>query len=557
MIADRLLRGGIASIGFLARDRVRSGLDALLPRRRVLAVLREQWARPGTKNERSAGRYFRLVRHHFADACVDERTWHDLEFPRLFSLVDTTVTPLGSQLLFRRMREYIDDPGALAARHALYGQLREQAALRERIQLKLMPLKDEAHGRIADALLGDELALPPHRGLVYLWSLLSVAVLVATIVWSWPVWIWAAMLAVNGIVLYRAYWSTLHDISTLKGCVQMLQVAEQLAPLHAAHPWCTPLVRLHEQRGHRVQAGRALGLMALLKQPVVSLVVVWLNLAFLLELVVHLRSVSRFVGLRARLVPTFEALGEIDAAIAVASFLASRPLHCRPTIADDARLEIDAGCHPLLADGVANTIRLERRSLLVTGSNMAGKTTFVKMVGSNAILGRTLGFCLASRAVLPPRPVMAAIHGMHSVASGKSHYFAEIEAIHAFLDKATQESGCVFLIDEPFSGTNTVERVAIARAVLERLGEASLVLVTTHDVELQDVLGARYALCHFQEDPDVEGFFDYRLRPGPATERNAIRLLARVNFPPAVVASAMAHARDPGPSQPPIDRPCI
>ncbi|WP_329742170.1 MutS-related protein [Dyella sp. A6] len=517
-------------------------LDALFPWRRALTALREQWGRPGSKNEPSAARYFRLVRGNVVDACVDDKTWDDLEYPGLFLLMDTTVTPLGSQVLFRRMREYIQEPEPLAARYTLYRQLHENVALRERIQLKLMPLKEPEHGRIADALLGDELAMPPHRGLIYLWSLLSVAVLAASIAWSWPVWIWCAMLAVNGVVLYRSYWSTLRDIHTLKGCVQMLRVADTLASLHAAHPWCTPLVRLHELRGHRVQAGRALLPMALLKYPIVSYVAVWLNLAFLLELVVHLRSVTRFYRMRERLVPIFEALGEIDAAIATASFLASRPVYCQPQVVEQAQLEIEAGEHPLLAKGIANTIRLDRCSLLVTGSNMAGKTTFVKMVGMNAILGRTLGFCLAARAVLPTRPVMAAIHGMHSVASGKSHYFAEIEAIHVFLDKAAQAQGGLFVIDEPFSGTNTVERVAIARAVLERLGEASLVLVTTHDIELQDMLGAGYTLCHFQEDPEVNGFFDYRLRPGPATARNAIRLLARVDFPGDVVTRALAYA---------------
>ena len=84
-----------------------------------------------------------------------------------------------------------------------------------------------------------------------------------------------------------------------------------------------------------------------------------------------------------------------------------------------------------------------------------------------------------------------------------------------------------------------MERIAIARAVLERLCLDAQVLVTTHDVELQPYLSDDYDLYHFQENPDVEGFFDYQLRPGAATERNAIRSLDRVGFPVAVVACAM------------------
>ncbi|MDE2054896.1 MAG: hypothetical protein KGI62_09450, partial [Xanthomonadaceae bacterium] len=100
----------------------------------------------------------------------------------------------------------------------------------------------------------------------------------------------------------------------------------------------------------------------------------------------------------------------------------------------------------------------------------------------------------------------------------------------------------ILVIDEPFSGTNTVERIAVARAVLEALEPRAIVLVTTHDIELQAMLGGRYALYHFQENPDAAGYFDYRLRPGAATERNAIRLLDRLGFPHDITACALAYA---------------
>jgi DNA mismatch repair ATPase MutS len=137
---------------------------------------------------------------------------------------------------------------------------------------------------------------------------------------------------------------------------------------------------------------------------------------------------------------------------------------------------------------------------------------------------------------------MASIHGLHSVASGKSHYFTEIETIDTFIREGTSGRTRILVIDEPLSGTNTVERIAVARAVLEALEPQAIVLVTTHDVELQAMLGDRYALYHFQENPDAEGYFDYRLRPGPATERNAIRLLDRLGFPRDITANALAYA---------------
>ncbi len=117
--------------------------------------------------------------------------------------------------------------------------------------------------------------------------------------------------------------------------------------------------------------------------------------------------------------------------------------------------------------------------------------------------------------------------------------FGEIERLRTFIECSRRRSCQVFVIDELFSCSNTIERIAIARAVLEQLSTDAQVLVTTHDVELQQHLFEVYDLYHFQENPDIEGFFDYKLTPGAAVERNALRLLGRVGFPGQVVTCAM------------------
>jgi DNA mismatch repair ATPase MutS len=138
---------------------------------------------------------------------------------------------------------------------------------------------------------------------------------------------------------------------------------------------------------------------------------------------------------------------------------------------------------------------------------------------------------------------MAAIRAEHSIQSGKSHFFVEIERIRSFVEIARRARRGVFLIDEPFRGTNTQERIAIAKAVLAEIGEHAQVLVTTHDVELQRLLGERFVMFHFTEDPDLAEVFDYRLRPGASSSRNAIRLLEKSGFPPSVVDEARRLAR--------------
>jgi len=516
-------------------------VDRFLPGRKRLRELRSGWGRPGNGDGGfHASWYFDRTRGEAAH--VDDRTWGDLEFPRIFAGFDTTLTPIGRQVLFRQLRTYACSADEAARRYALCARLRTEQVLREWIQHRLLALKDETHANIADFVFGVEPEPPAHRWLLASWGLASIAVLAATIAWAWPIWIWLGMLVANAVIAYRAMWRIFRNTATLKSCVRMLRVADGLGRMRDTG--LPPLERLAGQAPQRAQARRDLRWMSLLQQPGLEDLglPLWLTLLFLAEPIAYAFSIGRFARIRPVLASTFELVGELDAAIATASYLERYPAHCQPAIADRPLLRMVDGYHPLIPHPVRNSVELDGRSLLVTGSNMAGKTTFIKMVAINFILGRTLGFCLAAVATLPPGRVMTSIRGEHSVESGKSHYFAEVEAIRSFI-AAAEQGGCpLFVIDELFRGTNTRERVALARAVLEHLAGQALVLVTTHDVELQPVLADHYELGHFRESPDVDGFFDYRLRPGASRERNAIRVLARMDFPERIVAAAMDYS---------------
>jgi hypothetical protein len=519
-------------------------LDGVLPRRRELARLRAKWGKPGTKDGWLVSRYFDLTRAATVKKCVDDKTWIDLEFPKIFARLDSTETPVGGQVLFRQLREYIDDPKQLTERYAAFDRLRSNPALCEDIQLRLAALRADSNAAIADFLFGPTPAKPKYSRLLPPWSLFSVATLGAVLTLSVPLWLWLAVVGVNTVIIFRVSPYIHRDAETLRGCYQLLRTADSLGSLEPRLPAVLQLRRLAEEMRARAVARKALRLFSMSRGALVQSLYLWLNLAFLVELMAYVRTIDGFVRVRPHLASAFESVGSLDSAVSAASYLEWRPDHCQPEISDARAIAIEDGHHPLLDAPVKNSIRLDERSALITGSNMAGKTTFIKMVGINVIFARTLGFCFAASARIPSSSVMASIRGEHSVESGKSHYFAEIEAIHSFIDNARRGDCRIFVIDELFNGTNTVERLAAARAVLESLSQNAQVLVTTHDVELQDVLSDSYDLYHFQEDPEVLGFFDYRLRPGATRARNAIRLLERMGFPSEIVVSAMTYAAD-------------
>jgi hypothetical protein len=501
---------------------------------------RASWGCVGDADGWLATRLFDLQRVGNPRA-LDDKTWRDLELAAFFRQLDTTVTKPGSQYLYNQLRTYEFDADTSAGRYATYRLLMRDAPLREALQLALSRLEADSAAYIVEVLFGPPPFSLRYPRLLYMWALCCLASLAAVVpLGLW--WLLAVILGANALVLYTIPSELRRDTEGLIEGPRLLALADRLASIEP-HDSIPQLASLQAEGPKRARLRKQLRWLAVLSDSGtiwagLSVLANWLCLA---QLVVYSRAVRRFMDSRHEWASTFELVASVDAAIAVASFLHRTPVHCPVTVTTDSTIEIREGYHPLIAHPVSNSITLTRRSALITGSNMTGKTTYMKMVGINIVLGHTLGFCFATSATLPRSPVMASVRSDQSVESGKSGYSAEVEAIGEFVGRAAAGECRIFIIDEPFRGTNTVERIAVAKAVLDALSTDAQVLATTHDVELQDLLTDRFDFFYFREDPDVEGFFDFKVRPGTSRERNAIRVLERMGFPSKIVSAALSQ----------------
>jgi len=170
--------------------------------------------------------------------------------------------------------------------------------------------------------------------------------------------------------------------------------------------------------------------------------------------------------------------------------------------------------------------------VLITGSNMSGKSTFLRTLGVTAVLAQTLNTCLAAEYHAPVFNVRSCIGRSDDLLTGKSYYIVEVESLLGLVAASVESAPHLFLLDELFRGTNAVERIAAGQAVLlELVSDSSgpnphVVLAATHDGELVDLLPDCYSAFHFGDAIGPDGLtFDHQLRPGPATTRNAIALL--------------------------------
>ncbi len=307
-------------------------LDRLFPARKLLAERRAAWGRAGAKDSWGVSAHFDLISDSAVERYVDDKTWRDLEFPKLLAQMDNTVTPLGSQMLYYSLRTYVDDDAELASRFDVFHMLRTHAALRERVQLALAPLADDAYADGAETLFGAPLHRFAYPRWLLLWSGLSVALMLAAIFTVVPWWTAAVAVAVNAAIIFSSLGHLRREAERLKHALGLLYVAEHCSAIRAEAALFPALDRLREQLPDRKRVRARLRLMACLQIEAVQWVSVWLNLAFLLELAAYLHARKAFVETLPVFQQTYALLGSIDAAVAVASFLERLPAHCRATV---------------------------------------------------------------------------------------------------------------------------------------------------------------------------------------------------------------------------------
>ena len=240
------------------------------------------------------------------------------------------------------------------------------------------------------------------------------------------------------------------------------------------------------------------------------------------------------------------ALGEAEALAALATLAHDNPGWVMPDFIDGpARIEASALGHPLLSDEarVSNdvTVGPPGTFLLVTGSNMSGKSTLLRAIGTNVVLAQAGGPVCATSMRLTPVDVWTSIRIDDSLEAGVSLFMAELRRLKRIVDAARDPARprpLLYLLDEILHGTNTAERRIAARRVLTYLLNAGAIgAVTTHDLTLADdpALDGPAQRVHFterfeQRNGAMTMTFDYTLRPGLATSANALKLLAMIGL---------------------------
>ncbi len=274
-----------------------------------------------------------------------------------------------------------------------------------------------------------------------------------------------------------------------------------------------------------------------------------LKAVFLLEPIFFFKMMKQIEDHRYEIKTLFEAVGELDMAISIASWRESLPYYCLPAFTEsmDKQWNATGMFHPLIEHPIPNELILDDgKSILLSGSNMSGKTTFVRTLGINALLAQTLNTACAKTLSISRFKVFTAIRITDDLLEDSSYYFEEVKVMKLLVEESRNGDFNLFLLDELFKGTNTVERIASGKSLLSYLNhDKNLVCCSTHDLELIDYLEGEFDFFHFEEIiHEGQLHFDYQLKKGGLNNTNAIRLLEINGFPDHITAEAFDLAKE-------------
>lgn len=482
---------------------------------------------------------------------LSRQTLEDIDFYQMFAFLDRTSSSVGQQFLFHKLIRPVGDRSALNELNAAAEYFAENTASREKIQKELGRLNTRGAYYITSLLEDKLLEKPPWLKFLFLSNLVLIGLLLLGI--KFPVLIVCAVVPLT-INMGFHYWNkgnTFRFIRSLPQLNLLIDVCENIsrhdkrfesehmaACVSELKPFQWKFSVLGTQND-----GRALDEMSQAFGYILELIKGF----FLIEVYVFFHIISEIESRKNSITTLFNYVGGIDTAISVASVRAGTQVTCIPEFLENGskRFEVKGVCHPLVNNCVKNDLYIHSKGVLITGSNMSGKTTFLRTLLINSLLAQTINTCFAEEFKTPILKQFSSIRIDDSVIKGTSYFFEEVNLMGTLVREAGSSAQNIFILDEVFKGTNTIERVAAAKAILSYLNrDNNIVVVSTHDIELSLMLEGEYDLYHFDETfNDDQLHFDHKLKPGRLKSGNAIRILALANYPEEVIQEATSLAK--------------
>ena len=476
-----------------------------------------------------------------------DQTWNDMDMDRVFARIDTCSSLAGEERLYGMLREPFSDSDEIKRRDGLIRYFDKNQSLADEYKKRLADIGSNI--KVPASVTLDRLSGVRPQGnaghvICSLLGIFSIAMIFISP--TIGLLIFLAVLILNITTYFKRKGEVGEYLSCFIYIIKSYHAARSMLSVKDDEemPYRKSLsLAVKELQGavwgsFLITGGRGL------TGGIINMILDYLRIFFHLDLIRFNTMIKTVLEHREDIERMNEALGEIDAFISVAAFRRELPYWCVPEYTDSVCLNVKNLSHPLLDDPVSADISVSNKGVLVTGSNASGKSTFLRSVALSAILGQSIATVYAKSYNAARFYIISSMAVSDDIASGSSYYMAEIKALKHVLDACEGDRNVLCFVDEVLKGTNTTERIAASSEILKHLvKENVLSFAATHDIELTEMLSGYYINYHFEEDmKDDDVRFSYRLMEGPATTRNAIRLLKIMGYGADITKTADQRA---------------
>lgn len=510
--------------------------------------IKEEWGKPKSDvylNMHAISGYFRNKREHSnAYQIMEDDVCNDLDLDAIFKQIDRTSSKIGQQYLYYKLR--VIQPQERVKRFAaLSGIFDEDTPTRTAFQRELLKLNDVKAYSLEELTHFNPIEKP--RALIFLYVLSGLAIVSLGLSFIYPAssLLLLPIFAINMVFHYRNketimyYMRGLAIFSKAVPIAQFLANNDKIQPFYTDFHFLRPLANMRDKIKFLTTESKLYN---------EFLAIFWIvseciKILFNIEYIVFYRLSDRISKERENMDRLFEFIGEIDVAISCASVRSGNKVTCTPIFTSESTVLYEGLTHPLINDCVTNDLELINNSMLITGSNMSGKTTFIRSVALNALLAQTIHICFAKSYKAPFFKIYSVIRIADDLLDQKSYYLEEVLRVKNLVEASKDSSPCLFIMDELLKGTNTLERVSAGVSIISFLNKPQhFVMVATHDMELTKLLPPEdFKLYHFTESIENNKLlFDHKLKKGPLKTRNAIKILEINGYPKEIIEHSKA-----------------
>ena len=466
---------------------------------------------------------------------LDEITCNDINIDQLYSLTNHTHCRVGGEYLYNALKHPVCEETVLKKRDKLCDVLAKDKELKKQIDISLSLLGNETDISVFSCV---ETIEKIEIRSTFVNSILSIILLLAFVLMiildsKVMLFLFIFLVPVNMIYYFKCKDRISNHIKVFKFFVVYFKNISKLTKIkdnsvseyiNGIHDNLKTLKKIKHFSFFLFAGRKATG-------GFTDLFLDYIRMLFHVDIIKFYSMLKQLKNNKKQLLELLNLTGELDMISSTVTFRENLPYYSKPVFSDKLYLEVKDIYHPYLKKPIPNSITTEK-SVLITGSNATGKSTFIRAIGINAILSQTLYTSTSSYYCGPMFNIFSSMMISDNMLKDESYFVAELKAVKR-MTLNNEKGFYLYLLDELLRGTNTNERVLASCRILDYLScPNSMCFASTHDIILTSKLIHKYDNYYFNESyVNNELNFDYQLKEGVCQTTNALKLLKSFDFP--------------------------